>query len=481
MVRVNGDSLFPIAPPWVETGNLETIVYEILADRDHRLWFATDGRGLLEYDGRTWQRYTTDDGLVGDRVFALAQDSLGQIWVGTSSGLSQFDGTSFRNFMAGDGFNEIGIHGLMVDRAGDLWVSSFPGVTKLRTPRRYHSRQPPPIYITSIQADTTRLKTAEAFELSPGVAAITFRYAGLSFTDETNVRYKYRLEGYDRSWSSPVKTREVRYTHLPAGKYSFNVFARNSDGVWSTHPALASFSVLPPVWQRWWFVAACTAVVAAGVYTGYRYRLRKLLEIERTRSRIAMDLHDDIGSSLTRISVMTEVAKRKAAAVDAEQKEYLNKIGETARALVDSLGDIVWSVDPKNDDLQNVIRRIVQFGQETCEGSKMTFETEIVGSFDEAKLPLQKRRDIYLVFKEAIHNIVQHSGARSVRFSVHSTGNGALLEIEDDGIGFSIRQGAGDGEGLRTMRIRGERAGGRFEVSSMPNEGSRISLEIKTA
>ena len=480
LVRLSGDSLIPISLRWTGTEGRDAIVYEILADREHRLWLATDGSGLIEYDGKALRQYTTNDGLVGDRVFALAQDSLGQIWVGTSSGLSQFDGTSFRNFMAGDGFNEIGIHGLMVDRAGDLWVSSFPGVTKLRPQRLYHSGHHPPIYITGIQADTTLLKPAEPFELAPGVAAILFRYAGLSFTDETNIRYKYKLEGYDRSWSPPVKGREVRYTHLPAGSYTFNVLARNSEGVWSTHPALASFSVLPPVWQRWWFVAACAGLTAAGVYAAYRYRLNKLLEIERTRSRIAMDLHDDIGSSLTRISVMTEVAKRKATKADVEQTEYLNKIGETARALIDSLGDIVWSVDPKNDDLQNVIRRIVQFGQETCEGSQMTFETEILGSFDETRLPLQKRRDIYLVFKEAIHNIVQHSEAGSVRFSVHSTRNGALLEIIDDGIGFSMIQGEGDGDGLRTMRIRGERAGGHFNVSSTPNQGSRISLEVKT-
>jgi len=303
---------------------------------------------------------------------------------------------------------------------------------------------------------------------------------GIDFNRVYSDLIKASLEGADRDWSALTDERTVNYASLRPGNYHFLVRAVTAGGVTSVSPATVAFTILPPIWQRWWVITLLALTVGLAVYSLFRYRVARLLELERVRTRIATDLHDDIGSSLTRISVMTEVAKRKATKADVEQTEYLNKIGETARALIDSLGDIVWSVDPKNDDLQNVIRRIVQFGQETCEGSQMTFETEILGSFDETRLPLQKRRDIYLVFKEAIHNIVQHSEAGSVRFSVHSTRNGALLEIIDDGIGFSMIQGEGDGDGLRTMRIRGERAGGHFKVSSTPNQGSRISLEVKT-
>lgn len=423
-------------------------------------------------------QYTIDDGLAGNRIYALAQDSLGLIWVGTSSGLSQFDGRGFKNFKHDQGYSEIGIHGLLVDRDGYLWVSNFPGVSKIRPQRFCKNDLPPPIYILEIEADTIKFSPGRTIKLQHDVAAIAFHYAGLSFTDEHNIRYKYILEGYDQDWSAPTAERQVRYTHLPSGDYTFKVLARNSNGIWSEQPATASFVVLPPLWEQWWFIVSCAILLSAGFYSGYRYRLKKLLEIERTRSRIAMDLHDDIGSSLTRISVMTEVAKRKTPD-DIERAEYLTTIGDTARELIDSLGDIVWSVDPKHDDLQNVIRRIVQFGQETCEGSGITFETEIQGNFDEVKLTLERRRDLYLVFKEAINNIVRHSKATVVRFSVRQTHVGAFLQIEDDGVGIS-QDSEHYGKGLESMQERGERIGERFSITSKPNKGTCISLEIKT-
>ena len=455
------------------------IVYEILIDKEGRVWFGTDGAGLIRFDGSSFKAFTRDDGLVGDRVFALAEDSLGHIWVGTSSGLSQFDGGTFRNFTHDQGFGEIGLHGLMVDRDGDLWVSSFPGVSKIKPARFYKSNLPPPIYISEVQVDALHFSPDRRIEVGPNHGVITFRYAGLSFTDEADVRYKYKLDGYDNDWSPPVKVREVRYTHLPAGDYTFIVQARSRDGVWSVGPASVSLTVLPPVWSRWWFILSGLAIVSLTVYGFYTYRLNKLLELERTRSRIATDLHDDIGSSLTRISVMTEVAQREAAIDLQAATDHLAKIGNTARDLIDALGDIVWSVDPTHDDLQSVIRRIVQFGEEICEGRGIAFETELSGGFEETKLSLEQRRDVFLVFKEAIHNIVKHSNAKLARFCVQPTHRGVLIALADNGVGFSADTQS-TGHGLESMAARGKRAGVDFLVESESGKGTTVSLEIKT-
>jgi signal transduction histidine kinase len=255
--------------------------------------------------------------------------------------------------------------------------------------------------------------------------------------------------------------------------------ARSADGVWSVQQAAISFVILPPVWARWWFLATCMAVLSSAVYALYRYRLEKALQLERTRSRIAMDLHDDIGSSLTRISVLSEVARRQADGEEAKRVETLARIGESARDLIDSLGDIVWSVDPRHDDLQNVIRRTVEFAQEVCEAQGIVFETDIAASFDQAKLTLDQRRDLFLLLKEGVNNVIKHAHASRVRFCVRRTGEGAILELFDDGVGYE-GSGDGSGHGLSSMRDRANRAGADLVLESTPGRGTVMTIQLKT-
>ncbi|HXG00182.1 MAG TPA: two-component regulator propeller domain-containing protein [Bacteroidota bacterium] len=462
----------------VRTAGLDgLIIYALLRDRNNRLWCGTDGAGLvlLKQNGMTF--YTRDDGLAGNRVVALAQDSLGLIWIGTSTGLSQFDGTSFRSFSHPEGFGEIGLHGVLADRDGYMWVSSFPGITKIRSQRFHKSNRPPPIYISDMRADTLHFTENGEIELDPNPAVVTFRYAGLSFTDEASVRYRYKLEGFDRDWSPPVTQREIRYTHLGSGSYTFQVIARSADGVWSDRPAMISFTILPPVWARWWFIAGAAAIIVLSAYGVYRYRLAKALELERTRSRIAMDLHDDLGASLTRISLMTEVARRMGPVNDLQQ--YLDRIGETSRELIDSLGDIVWSVNPAYDTLQDVIRRVVHFGEELCEARGMAFETVIAPELGKLALSIERRRELYLLLKEAVSNAVRHSGADRLLFTINTTARGITMTICDNGRGFI--PGTGKGHGMQNMNERAARLGAVLHVRSEPDKGTRIELFFKTA
>ena len=476
---MKGDSISVAPPGPVERETAGRIVYAILADSKGRLWFGTDGAGVVMRDSNGLSRFTRDDGLAGDRVFALAEDSLSDIWIGTSAGLSCYNGQGFRNLGYDEGFGEIGVHGLLTDGEGHLWVSAYPGVKKLKPVRFPVSTAPPLLYLTDVQVDSSHVAPEGRYELQPDPAVITFRFAALSYSDENCVRYRYRLDGFDRDWSQPEVAREVRYTHLPSGRYTFRVIGRSGDGVWNETPATFSFAILPPVWARWWFIACALTAAGGSAYALYRYRLGKLLELERTRGRIAMDLHDDIGSSLTRISVMTEVAGRQSATDPETARGTLSRVGDTARELIESLGDIVWTVDPKQDNLQNVIRRISQFGQEMCEGRGIGFETDLSGSYESTRLTPESRRDIYLVFKEGIHNVVKHSGATRARFSVHPTPKGTLLELLDDGAGIPDDAG-GSGRGLASLRERGERAGMKFALTSKHGEGTRIQLEVKT-
>ncbi len=455
------------------------IVYALLRDRENRLWCGTDGAGLALMDNGRLTFYTRDDGLAGNRVFALAQDSLGLLWIGTSSGLSQFDGKRFRSLTHTEGFGEIGLHGLLTDRDGFLWVSSFPGVSKLRPMRFFRSTRPPPVYIADMQVDAKHLTNAEEIVLDPNPAVIAFRYVGLSFTDEAAVRYRYKLDGFDRDWSHPVTQREIRYTHLGSGTYTFNVLARSADGIWSEKPATISFTILPPLWARWWFIGAVMLLVGVGIYAFYRYRLAQAIALERTRSRIAMDLHDDIGASLTSISLMTEVAQRVAGTATDEVHNYLARIGETSRELIDALGDIVWSVNPRYDTLQDVIRRLVHFGEEVCETRGIAFETVIAPELQKLTLSLEHRRDLYLLFKEAITNAVRHSGADRLVFALRNTSDGVAITLRDNGRSF-VSSATPEGHGAYSMRERAARLGAQLRHSAQPGEGTSVEVFFKT-
>jgi ligand-binding sensor domain-containing protein/signal transduction histidine kinase len=479
MLRMSRDSLITAEPFLEGSGTGGRCVYQILEDTRHRLWLGTDGGGVVCFDGKGYHRYTQEDGLATDRVFALAEDSLGTVWIGTSSGVSAFDGKGFHNLAYDQGFAETGVHGLMTDPDGNLWVSTYPGVKKLRPlPFRTHSG-PPPLYLTGVIADGASVDPTGDTELHPDVAVISFRFAALSFRDESAVRYRYQLEGFDKGWSEPTTSREVRYTHLPSGRYRFTVMARGAEGVWTDIPVTFSFSILPPLWFRWWFLTLGISALVALAYLFYRYRLKKAIELERTRSRIAMDLHDDIGSSLARISVMTAVAQHRAVSDPSVAAEYFSLIGESARDLVESLGDIVWTVDPKQDNLQTVIRRIVQFGQELCEGRGISFETDLTGTYEAVRVTPEQKRDIYLVFKEGVHNVVKHSGATRVRFCTRPASGRVILELLDNGRGLSP-EAQPTGHGLGSMHERGARAGVRFAIVSRAEGGTAITLEVKT-
>ena len=479
MYRDDPDSLVALTVPSVFQPLAHLTVYAVFRDVDSRLWFGTDGGGVFTARADTLVHFGREDGMIGDRVFAIGQDSLRRLWFGTSTGLTCFDGNCFRSLGFAEGFGEIGMHGIAVDKDGDVWVSAYPGVVRLKPMRYFRSDDPAPLFLTGMLVDGVSVPLGLDLVLSPGVAVIAFHFAAMSFTDERNVRYRYKLECFDKDWSPPTSLREVRYTHLPAGSYTFSVIGRTADGVWSRHAVQASFEILPSVWARWWFITLAVAAVVLAIYSLYRYRLTRLLEVERTRARIAMDLHDDIGSTLTRISVMTEVARRQIEA-DPVVQSYLTRIGDASRDLIESLGDIVWSVDPRHDALQDVIRRIVDFGQEVCEGREVSFETELEGSFEGARLTLDQRRDIYLFFKEGINNVVKHANATHARLRVRHTGRGALIELLDDGVGLPAEPDASR-HGLLSLRERGRRAGVAFAVESEPGVGTKISLEVKTA
>jgi signal transduction histidine kinase len=259
------------------------------------------------------------------------------------------------------------------------------------------------------------------------------------------------------------------------------VRAVNADGISSPQPATVSLRLAAPIWRRWWFIALGALGLGALVYLVYRYRVARLLEFANMRTRIATDLHEDIGSGLSRMAILSEVVKRQTSASAPQAEPLLTEIADSARVLVDSIRDIVWAIDPGHDDLASLIYRVRQFASDVLEPKQLTFDFPTPAELEKIKLDPEQRRHLYLIFKEAINNIAHHADCRSVAFGVQLADGRLTADLQDDGRGFVTSEpqtnGRG-GHGLENMRRRIEQLNGQLRVESEPGRGTRLHLSL---
>ena len=273
----------------------------------------------------------------------------------------------------------------------------------------------------------------------------------------------------------------MRFTQLPPGHYRFQVRAVTSAAV-RRAPAAVEFVILPPVSQRWWFRSALFVAAILLAFAAHRYRVARLLALERVRMRIAADLHDDIGGSLSRIAIQSEVACREAATLGQQPARRLMEIADSARGLVDALGDVVWSVDPRRDDLASVCRRLREYADDVFAGTGVRWAFTAPANLAHVRLDPQARRHLFLLLKEGVTNIARHASARNVSFDIRLEGHELRAELRDDGQGFdaSAVDAASDRHGMLSMRARAGQLGAGLTIESSPGTGTTITVGLPT-
>jgi signal transduction histidine kinase len=331
-------------------------------------------------------------------------------------------------------------------------------------------------------------QSVAGLELAPGRSQLEIDYFGISFASGESLAFEYRLLGADEAWSDPRPSRSVLFSNLAPGRYEFEVRAVSSGGERSPQPARAVFRVVPPVWRRWWFVALATLVGLSGIVgfersrAAYRREIarardERLAELERVRQRIAADLHDEIGSTLTQISILSEVASRHGADADPGLRHPLSTIATSSRELVDAMSDIVWAINPAKDHLSDVTQRMRRLAADTFTASDTSFRLELPPPEREIALGANVRRELFLIFKEAVNNIVKHSGCSEVVIRLAIEGGVLRLELRDNGKGFDPSVPA-DGHGLTSLRHRASTLGGTLTIDSRPGTGTAIILNL---
>lgn len=518
-----------------------TVVRALAEDAAGQLWVGTTN-GLYCWNDGGLEHFTTTNGLSQDRVSSLHLGAAGELWIGTESGgLNRLKAGRFKAFSAQDGLLSNQIGDILEDEAGWLWLSSIKGIFRIRKsdfdllgdgrlaalrgiaygkadglatiqcndfakPAAWRGRDgrlwfatikglavinprsagnlnltPPPVRIEELRAGKRTIFSmvtgdapADSLRIPPGRGDVELRYTGLSLQVPEQVRFRYKLEGRDSDWVDGEDRRVVFYGNLHPGAYVFRVTARNNDGIWNEEGATLSFVLTPYFWQTWQFKLMIALGLGLAGWGVYRYRAARFRQIERLRVRIAADLHDEVGSNVASIALLSKLGQR-AAAPGSEGRE-LTEINRIAEQTAQNIREIVWFINPDYDTLPEMIARMKDVANTMLGGLEHHFDAP--NDAEPVRLSLEFRRDIFLVFKETLHNIVKHARATRVDIQIKESKGQFHLRIRDNGVGFEEKTSAG-GNGLKNLRLRMAQLGGRVEVRSQPGCGTTVSLSAR--
>ncbi|MGO4879744.1 MAG: two-component regulator propeller domain-containing protein [Bryobacteraceae bacterium] len=465
-------------------------VTALAADRKGSLWVGTYA-GLSRIDNPASaepksEAFTVANGLSSNLVESIAEDLLGRIYVGNGHGVDCiYPGVRrrIRHYTNADGLARGAVLAAFCDRHGVLWFGTREGLSRLE-PEPEQPQPAPPVLISGLRVRGAPFPISAlgetsltGIELSSDRNQVALEFVGLGFGAGGELRYQYRLDRTDLDWSPETGQRTVNYANLGPGSYHWQVRALTSDGIASA-PASVAFTILTPVWQRWWMRLLMLLAAALLLYSVYRYRMARLLEMERLRTRIATDLHDDIGSTLSQIALLSEVAQRRPAAERHEAR--LADIANLSRELVDSMSDIVWAIDPEQDRLGDLTHRMRRFANDLFSHNGSRVRLDLPGEDQNPHIGADIRRQVFLVFKESLHNAVRHSGCTEVDLKLRVADGWLDLFIADNGRGFDL-QHPSHGHGLASMRRRSGHLGGELVVDSSPQRGTTVHLRAPLA
>ncbi|MDP4148682.1 MAG: two-component regulator propeller domain-containing protein [Bacteroidota bacterium] len=462
-------------------------VYALLEDRPGRLWIATEnGLAVMNLADERIRTYTTADGLCNNDIFSMARSPEGHLWLATNNGLSDLDPVSgtFRNYYSSDGLPANSLNeAFRCLPDGTLMLGMAGGIVYFKTSSLKMNKRIPPVIITAFKIFDKEVpvrrsgEAIEALNLTYAQNMITFNFAALNFTHAVNNSYAYRLEGFDKDWIYAGQRTSATYTNLDGGGYTFRVKAANNDGIWNEKGASMQLYIRPPFRKTAWFYILLAVSMGAAFYTLYRIRLMQVLQLQRIRTDIARDLHDDIGSTLSSISMMSRMAAEDRLASGDRPAEVLGTIARASQQAMELMGEIIWSINPANDKMENILIRMREYAGETLEAADIRLVFEAGGVEDHLQWPLKKRRHFLLIFKEAVNNLAKYSHATRALIRITGREHALHLLVEDNGVGLTPNRRAG-GNGLKNMRERAAALGGEFSISAGPEGGTVIRVSI---
>ncbi len=460
------------------------IIWDMYEDSTGTLYLGSDENGLIvcSPDGER-DTITIKNGLSNNSVIAVESDDFGNIYAATDRGLNVVKFLKNGEIRIRQIFKQSGLansecnqNAIYKDKNGYIWVGTIGGVTRINPSKMSKVGSVPQIEISSINVLGVEYSSSPENEINLDYDQndITIKFAGINYLDPDIVTYRYKLIQADEDWSVD-KQNEVRYANLSPGNYTFSVAAANAWGVWS-EPVEVNFFINSPFWSSWWFFLLIFIILVAIIYSLFNYRLKNILRLEKLRSSISADLHDEIGSGLSEISILSELLKFNLKN-ETELQKGLNHIGDTTRSLIERLSDIIWIVNPRKETLKNLILRINDNYQEVLYHSDISLNIINIELLENIVLPLEIKQNLYLITKEAINNSLKYSDCNNIDFEVNKRDNKFCIEIRDDGKGFE-EVNSNKGNGLYNIKKRAEKIKANVEINSIINSGTKIKVEV---
>jgi len=364
-------------------------------------------------------------------------------------------------------------------------VRGYPSGYIYFTPDRRKTFMPSDPVIESVSVNNQPIPAAGSH---PGLQKARFNHTensiNIAFTaflynDPNYINFRYKLKGGDAGWHYPEDQRTANFAQLEPGDYTFYVQSGNKNGIWNKNMASFSFIIQPPYWATWWFRVLVAVLIAFVLYRFYLYRIKNILAIQRIREKIASDFHDDIGSALSSISIFSDVANKQLQQELPREKtrEIVDRISYHSHAMLDAMDDIVWAVNPKNDNFKNLAVRMNEFAIPLLEAKNIQFDINIMPDMLNSRIKMESRKNLFLIFKECVNNSVKHSGCTAMTVTVQRSNNQVELSISDNGKGFDPDTPTSR-NGVKNMQKRAAEINGLLQINTSPGKGTTTTLSV---
>ncbi len=516
LCKVSGDKITSYTE---KEGLFAKTITAITEDLDGNLWLGTQGAGIIKFDQKKFTYYTELQGLSNNNVWSLYQDTAKRIWAGTDKGLTLFnplkanDRDSLKkyvlyNFGVQDGLKAIdfNLHSVCVDDHKRIWWGTGKGVPTLDLNQSFEQYAPRSLSLSHIEInekfydfrnlpDSVKQNISYTnllpftnypanLKLSHDHNHVSFHFSAIDFAAPDKLKYSYRMLGLDEQWSTPSATARSDYRGLSHGQYAFQVKAIGQSQLW-TAPFTYRFVILPAWWQTWWFktlmVLGCVSILLFISRLIYMSRLRKQktemekkLAVQMERQRISSEMHDDIGAGLSGVRLLTEMTKKKVK--DENTAEDVEKIYQSVGDISSKMKEVIWSLNTENDTLPNLVSFIQKQARLWLEHYPCQLNIDANNVMQDIPVLGETRRNIYLIIKEAIHNIIKHSGADKVQLSIQYFNNKLNIIVADNGHGMVVKSANETGNGMKNMRQRIEQLNGKLLIKS--TDGLSLTFEI---
>jgi ligand-binding sensor domain-containing protein/signal transduction histidine kinase len=516
-----------------ENGLLSDLVRTLYVDSNQSLWIGTAGGGLSCLQQNRITTITTREGLPDNTISEILDDEKGRLWLGSNRGIACVNKEELEELIAGKisavypqvfgkaqgmpseecagGFCPAGIK----TASGHLWFPTLKGLVVVDPGVHLSKLSAPAVLLEQISADGVHHSIYSksvspsggqnkvpdftgtengVLNLGPGRHNIEFQYTALGFDSPEQIRFRYRLRGLDPDWVEAGNRRVAFYSYVPPGNYSFQVIACNSDGLWNETGATIGLTVAKFFWQTWWFIGLLSATLLGMVAAGVRFIVKRNFQLrvkhleqeqvlEKERTRIAQDLHDEMGAKLCRISFLSEHVRRNHNGMAPELHHQIASISDASREVLHSLDEIVWAVNPQNDTLEHVVSYIGHYANEFFQETGIECQVNIVGQPPPYSLSAQLRHNLLLAVHEAFTNVLKHSKANQVDVSIVLNPTAFEATVSDNGSGFDLpstvsleKSSSPAGDGLRNMKQRLGDIGGQCSISSKPGHGTIVQF-----